>query len=113
MDADSLPQSNCRAKGTKHRIWICSSNNTRPTKLANNPTLSVSMEVRSYVQGDHGHSVFNFSLAGNLNNIVEIGEATTDIELMMGLLGSNITLQLYQVGEETEIQRESNRFRVL
>ena len=106
--ANSPPQSNCRAKGTKHRIWTCSSNNTRPTKLENNPILSASMEVRSYSRDDHDHSVFNFSLAGNLNNIVEIGEATMDIELMMGLLGSNITLQLYQIGDESEIQRESN-----
>ena len=62
------------------------------------------MEVRSYLQDDHDHSVFNFSLAGNLNNTFDLGEATLDIELMMGLLGSNIELQLYQIGEENDIE---------
>ena len=66
------------------------------------------MEVRSYLQDDHDHSVFNFSLAGNLNNTFDLGEATLDIELMMGLLGSNITLQLYQIGEEIDEERELN-----
>ncbi|KAH9945133.1 subtilisin-like protein [Epithele typhae] len=38
---------------------------------------------------------------GNLDGAADLGEATLDIELMMGLLGSSINLQLYQVGTES------------
>ena len=45
-------------------------------------------------------------LVGSLNNTFDYLEASMDIELMMGLLGSNITLQLYQVGQENGNERK-------